>query len=132
MIGHLAINVADLAAAKAYYDELMPLLDFVPYLSETDQFAYCPAHGKPGTYFFVYPALEAGEHSRQRPGLQHLGFMVPTRSAVHAVHQRVVELGSEVLHEPQDWPQYPPPYYATFWLDPHGFMLEAICHKDVD
>jgi hypothetical protein len=24
--------------------------------------------------------------------------------------------------------RYPPPYYATFWLDPFGMMLEAVCH----
>ena len=35
-----------------------------------------------------------------------------------------------VLHEPRVFPEYPQPYYATFWLDPHGFMLEAVCHYD--
>jgi len=44
----------------------------------------------------------------------------------------VVELGGEVLHEPQEFPQYPPPYFATFWLDPFGIMLEAVCHHDRD
>ena len=63
-------------------------------------------------------------------GLQHLAFMVPTRSAVHAVHTRAVELGSTVVHEPQVFPQYPQPYYATFWLDPFGIKLEAVCHHD--
>jgi hypothetical protein len=58
--------------------------------------------------------------------------MVPTRSAVSTVHTRVVELGSEVVHEPRVFPQYAPPYFATFWLDPFGFMLEAVCHHDRD
>ena len=40
------------------------------------------------------------------------------------------ELGSEILLESQEFPQYPPPYYAAFWTDPFGFMLEAVCHKD--
>jgi len=35
-----------------------------------------------------------------------------------------------VVRAPQAFPQYPPPYYATFWLDPFGFMLEAVCHHD--
>jgi hypothetical protein len=34
------------------------------------------------------------------------------------------------LHEPQFFPQYPPPYFATFWLDPFGVTLEAACHHD--
>jgi hypothetical protein len=29
-------------------------------------------------------------------------------------------------------PQYPQPYFAMFWLDPWGFMLEAVCHHDRD
>ena len=50
MLGHLGVNVQHLAQAKAYYDSLMPLLEFEPYLSAADQFAYRPAGGKPGTY----------------------------------------------------------------------------------
>jgi hypothetical protein len=49
MLGHLGVNVQHLAQAKAYYDNLMPLLDFEPFLSTAEQFAYRPAGGKPGT-----------------------------------------------------------------------------------
>jgi catechol 2,3-dioxygenase-like lactoylglutathione lyase family enzyme len=132
MLGHLGVNVPDLVAAKTYYDELMPLVGFEPFLVADDQFAYRPAGGKPGTFLFFYPAIEAGAHSRHRAGLQHLAFMVKTRSAVHAVHRLVTRIGADVLHEPQSFPQYQPPYFATFWLDPFGMMLEAVCHYDRD
>ncbi len=56
--------------------------------------------------------------------------MVASRSAVKDVHRLVQDLSGEVLHEPQFFPQYPPPYFATFWLDPSGLMLEAVCHHD--
>jgi hypothetical protein len=66
-------------------------------------------------------------------GFQHLAFMVASRTRVHDIRDLVAELRSEIVHEPQLWPQYPPPYYATFWHDPlDGFMLEAVCHKDRD
>lgn len=129
MLGHLGLNVPDLMAAKRYYDDLMPLLGFEEFFSADDQFSYRPV-GKPGTLLFFYPALEEGDYSRHRTGLQHLAFMVPTRSAVHAVHEHVTSIGGAVLHSPRDFPQYPPPYYATFWLDPFGFKLEAVCHYD--
>jgi catechol 2,3-dioxygenase-like lactoylglutathione lyase family enzyme len=132
MLGHLGINVPDLDRARRYYDVLMPALGFEPFVVADDEFAYRPAGGKPGTYLFVYPSAEDGEYSRHRTGLQHLAFMVPSRSAVDAVRDLVVGLGSTIVHEPQAFPQYPPPYYATFWLDPFGFMLEAVCHKDRD
>ena len=61
--------------------------------------------------------------------------MLRTRTAVNDVHQAIAEFaprfGGQVLHEPQHFPQYPQPYYATFWLDPWGFMLEAVCHHDL-
>ena len=129
-IGHLGLNVPDLEVARAYYDRLMPALEFERFLSDADQFAYRPAGGKPGTYLFVYPALAAGDYSRDRAGLQHVAFIVRTRTAVDHVHELVVALGSEVLYAPRDFPEYPQPYYATFWLDPFGVMLEAVCHHN--
>jgi catechol 2,3-dioxygenase-like lactoylglutathione lyase family enzyme len=131
VLGHLGINVPDLAGAKRYYDELMPLLRYEPFLSADDEFAYMPVEEhRRGVFLFFYPATEDGSYSRHRAGLQHLAFIVRTRSAVSAVHDHVVEMGGEVLHPPQVFPQYPQPYFATFWLDPFGIMLEAVCHAD--
>jgi len=130
MLGHLGLNVPDLAAAQAYYDQLLPALDYEPFLSGEDQVAYRPARGEPGAYLFFYPAADRGPYSRRASGLQHLAFRVRTRSDVRAAHRLVVALGADVVHEPRHFPEYPPPYYATFWLDPHGFLLEAVCHAD--
>ena len=134
MLGHVGLNVSNLRAARSYYASIMPLVGFEEFLHADDQLAYRPAGDKPGTYLFFYPATEKSQYSRERPGLQHLAFMMRTRSAVNTVHQAVAELapqfGGRVLHEPQEFPQYPPPYFATFWLDPWGFMLEAVCHHN--
>ncbi len=132
MLGHLGLNVPDLVAAKAYYDDLLPLLGYEPFVAADDQFAYLPAGGRRGTYLFFYESTEAAAYSREHPGLQHLAFKVRTRSEVDAVHTWVLARGGEVLHAPRRFPEYPPPYYATFWLDPFGFMLEAVCHHDRD
>ena len=58
MLGHIGVNVRDLEQAKAYYDGLMPLLGFEPYITATDQFAYRPVNSKPGAFLFFDPALE--------------------------------------------------------------------------
>ena len=127
MLGHLGVNVINLNRAKAYYDHMMPMLGYEPYLSDGDQFAYRPADRERGPALFFYPALEAGHVSRHRPGLQHLAVALETRQRVDAAHDAVRTLGGEVVHAPQLFPQYRPHYYATFWLDPEGFMLEALC-----
>src|SRR4051794_39655926 len=125
-IGHLGLNIRDVARMKAYYDALMPLLEFESFADANDgQFSYKPAANKVGTYLFFHKALEEVDYSRHRTGLQHLAFMVRSREAVHAVHDLVRDLGSEIVHPPQEFPQYHPGYYAVFWLDPEGFMLEA-------
>jgi catechol 2,3-dioxygenase-like lactoylglutathione lyase family enzyme len=136
MLGHIGINVSDLDSARRYYSALMPLLGFEVFLDAEDEFAYRPGGGKPGTYLFFYPAAEQSAYSRHQTGLQHLSFMVRTCSAVTAHYSAVDDLatqfGGRVLHEPQIFPQYSQPYFATFWLDPWGFMLEAVCHHDRD
>lgn len=129
MLGHLGINVSDLQQAKAYYDQIMPLLGFELYRHDADQFAFRRIGGKPGTYIFFYPARATHHFSRHNIGLQHLAFIVPTREAVHAVHAKIQDLGADILYAPQEFPQYHPGYYAMFWLDPDGLMLEAVCHR---
>ncbi len=132
VLGHLGLNVPDLDRAKEYYAEVMPMVGYETFLATEDEVAFMPAGGKRGAYIFLYPAVEAAEYSRHRPGLQHVAFMVPTRSDVSKLHNRVRDLGSEIIVAPQEFPQYPGPYFAMFWSDPFGFMLEAVCHHDCD
>jgi catechol 2,3-dioxygenase-like lactoylglutathione lyase family enzyme len=132
VLGHLGINVPDLAVAKRYYDALMPLLGFEVFFAGKDEFAYKPADNKPGTYIFFYPSAAAGGYSPHRTGLQHLAFMVRRRSLVDRIHAHVLGSGGSIIHPPQHFPQYPGHYYATFWTDPFGIKLEAVCHHDRD
>ncbi|MGH2698862.1 MAG: VOC family protein [Actinomycetota bacterium] len=129
-IGHIGVNDTDLADAKEYFDELMPLLAFEPFVVTEGQFSYRPSGGKPGTSIFFYPALEPGTYSRHKPGLQHLAFVVRSRALVHEAHGWAQARGDEIIHAPREFPEYHPGYYATFWYGHEGFMLEAVCHRD--
>ena len=33
---------------------------------------------------------------------------------------------AEIVHAPREFPEYGE-HYATYFLDPHGFMLEVVC-----
>src|SRR5690606_22029415 len=117
--------VPDLGVARTYYADLLPRVGFEPFVDDEDQFAFMPAGGKRGTFLFFHPIASSEPYSRHTTtGLQHLAFMVPTRRAVDEVHAWAIGAGSEVVHAPRSFPEYPPPYYATFWLDPFGLMLE--------
>jgi catechol 2,3-dioxygenase-like lactoylglutathione lyase family enzyme len=128
-IDHVGIGVPDPAAAKEYYDELMSILGLREWFETTPggPFNYGP-DGARGTQLFLYEAEESGPYSRGRAGLHHLAFLVESRAVVRAAHRWAVERGAVVLDEPGEFPQYGPDCYATYWLDPHGFKLEAVCH----
>ena len=126
-IDHFGIGVPDVDAAKAYYDEFMPLVGYKPHFGT----GYVPTDWQ-GAQIFLYPALEEGEYSRHRIGLQHISFFVRTRAEVHRVHDWAKERGHEIVHEPKLFPEYHERFYATFFLDMHGFMLEAVTYESVD
>ncbi len=121
--------MSDLTAARRYYDAMMPSLGFEPFFETADEFSYRPTGDKPGTRIFFYLAPETSVYVRKHVGLQHLAFRARTRTQVDDAHARALELGSEILFQPQLFPQYHESYYATFWFDPHGFLLEIVCHK---
>jgi catechol 2,3-dioxygenase-like lactoylglutathione lyase family enzyme len=131
-IDHIGIGVPDLAAAKQYYDELMPVLGLKQWFKTGDgSFNYGP-DGARGSQLFFYQALEPSDYSRHGTGLQHLAFFVQTRAVVREAHEWALARGDEVLHAPRLFPEYGEHCYATYWLDPHGFMLEAVCHTAED
>lgn len=126
-LGHIGINVSDLEVSYSYYSALMSYLGYQPFLADDDQFAIRPADNKNGAYIFFYPVQ--GTYHPACAGLQHLAFIVPTRDKVKEATLAAHRLDSEIVHTPKEWPDYPPPYYASFWRDPDGIMLEAVCHN---
>lgn len=123
-VEHFGIGVPDVGAAERFYDEFMPLVGYIPAFGT----GYVPSNWQ-GAQIFLYPALEDGAYSRHRVGLQHIAFLVPTRADVNSIHEWATAHGHEVVHEPKAYPEYGQHCYATFFLDPHGLMLEAVCHS---
>ena len=134
MLGHLSLDVADLAGTAGYYHDVLGLLGFEPWERPGDLLCFRPVAGRRGPVVFVDAARDPGGRTTAAgaPGVGHLAFTVADRATVRRVHARVVAHRRPVLHEPREFPEYPPPYYATFWVDPSGVRLEAVCHHDRD
>jgi catechol 2,3-dioxygenase-like lactoylglutathione lyase family enzyme len=128
-IDHIGLGVPDLGAAKRYYDALMPLLGLREWFKTSPDapFNYGP-DGTHGTQVFFYQAHEPSAYSRQRTGLQHIAFAVASRAIVREAYDWARARGAEILHEPQEFPEYGR-HYATYWLDPHGFKMEVVCFE---
>jgi catechol 2,3-dioxygenase-like lactoylglutathione lyase family enzyme len=127
-IDHVGIGVPDLAATREYYDELMAILGLTQWFDTGPggPLNYGP-DGERGSQLFFYEAGPAA-YSRLETGLHHLAFLVASRDVVRRAHEFARARNAEILDEPQEFPQYGEHCYATYWLDPHGFKLEAVCH----
>jgi catechol 2,3-dioxygenase-like lactoylglutathione lyase family enzyme len=131
-IDHIGVGVPDLVAAKQYYDGFASIVGFREWFpADEHQFNYGP-EDLAGTQIFFYRAEDRDAYSRHRTGLQHLAFTVPDRAAVRRVHQWAVDRGSEVVHPPRAFPEYGEHTYASYFLDPHGIMLEVVSHSTSD
>jgi catechol 2,3-dioxygenase-like lactoylglutathione lyase family enzyme len=130
-VDHIGIGVPDLGAAKEYYDSLMSVLGLREWFDT----------GPAGPLNYGGPDGVTGGRNRSstrqrnqasthvgKTGFHHLAFLVASRAVVREAHQWARARHAVVLDEPREFPQYGPHCFATYWLDPHGFKLEAVCH----
>jgi catechol 2,3-dioxygenase-like lactoylglutathione lyase family enzyme len=128
-IDHIGIGVPDRAAAKAYCDEPMPIPGLRPWFPTTaaGEFNYGP-RGATGAQIFFYQAPEPGPSLAMAPACSTLSFMVARRATVREAHDRAAARQAEVVHEPREFPEYAA-HCATYFVDPHGFVLKIVCRS---
>jgi catechol 2,3-dioxygenase-like lactoylglutathione lyase family enzyme len=116
-IDHLWIRVADVAAAKRFYETIAPhaairLKDDTP---DRAQFA-----GERGSFSLV--AGTPTEHV-------HLAFGAGSNTAVEDFHRAAVSAGYRDNGPPGERPVYHDGYYSAFVLDPDGNNVEVVNHN---
>jgi catechol 2,3-dioxygenase-like lactoylglutathione lyase family enzyme len=124
VIAHLSIGVADLAAARRFYDAALAPLGYRCLYPRADHAGY----GDQAAYFWL------NEVARPVPpdpesGLQ-ICFDAPSRAAVDAFHAASLAAGATDNGKPGVRPQYRQRYYAAFVIDPDGYRIEAYCGKE--
>ncbi|WP_405058126.1 VOC family protein [Kribbella sp. NBC_01505] len=119
MFDHVSLQCDDLAASRRFYETVFASLE----ISVSIDFGVVIAFSGPDGA----PKFWLGETATDSPQREvHLAFAAPDRDTVHAIHAAAQEFGAEVLHEPKEWPQYQPGYYAVFLRDPDGNNVEAV------
>lgn len=106
--GHIDLRVRDLAAAQAFYEQLLPALGY------TERFhgdAWKVWAAAPDSYFAV---TESAQHVANE---NRIAFSV-------ASHEDVDRVAEIVRATPKQMP-YGPDYYAVFFADPSGNRLEV-------
>jgi catechol 2,3-dioxygenase-like lactoylglutathione lyase family enzyme len=116
-IDHLWIRVANVAAARRFYETVAPCCGF-----RLD--SAVPEHVR-----FV----GAGGSFSMRQGWPsenvHLAFPAADNAAVDAFHRAAVEAGYRDNGAPGERPEYHPGYYGAYVLDPDGNNIEAVNHN---
>lgn len=119
IICHVSVGSNDLDRAVAFYDRVLATLDCRQVMSHPGGVAY----GKVYPEFWVHRPID-GRPATVGNGT-HLGFIAPTRDAVHAFHEAALAAGATDEGAPGPWPEYGEPYYGCFVRDPDGHKIEA-------
>ena len=121
-IHHIDITVGDLGLSTAFYDQTLPLIGF----RRSADISEGPIWAGSDLEVGLQPARSRPAHDRYSPGLHHLAFTAPSRTAVDSLHERLLDLQVTVLDPPAEYPQYAPGYYAGFFADPDNIKLEYV------
>ena len=120
IISHVSVPVADLAAARRFYDAVLGALGYGVVM---DAGAHGVAYGLAFPEFWIGHALEGKGH----PGNGvHVAFLAPDRASVDAFHAAAMAAGGVDDGAPGLRPQYDKGYYGAFVRDPDGNKIEAM------
>ncbi len=117
-IDHLWIRVADVQAARRFYELVAPHAGF---RLDSDTGDHARFAGAGGSF-----SVTAGDAPTE--GL-HLAFPVTENDAVDAFHRTLTEAGYRDNGAPGERAVYHAGYYAAFVLDPDGANVELVNHN---
>ncbi|TVP71689.1 MAG: VOC family protein [Leptolyngbya sp. LCM1.Bin17] len=119
IISHLSLGTNDFERAIAFYDRLLPTLGCQCIMREPGAVAY----GKQLPEFWIQTPIN-GQPATVGNGT-HVGFIAPTKEAVHAFYETALAAGAKDEGAPGPRPDYGEPYYGCFVRDPDGHKIEA-------
>ena len=121
-IHHIDITVQELGPSTKFYDHVLLLMGFRRTAGVPEGPIWAGAHLEVG----LQAARSRRPHDRYSPGLHHLAFSAPSRTAVDQLHEQLLGLEVRVVDPPTEYPQYAPGYYAVFFADPDEIKLEYV------
>jgi catechol 2,3-dioxygenase-like lactoylglutathione lyase family enzyme len=116
-IDHLWIRVADVAAAKRFYETIAPHAGLRLGTDVPERAQFRCENGS-----FSVVAGEPTEHT-------HLAFGAPENAAIDAFWRAALDAGYRDNGSPGERPEYHAGYYAAFVLDPDGNNVEVVNHN---
>jgi catechol 2,3-dioxygenase-like lactoylglutathione lyase family enzyme len=125
MIDHIWIRVADVGAAKRFYEAIAEHAGIR--LADDEEPDRAQFRGERASF-----SLVAGKHLDVRSELTehlHIAFPGPDNASVDAFHAAATAAGYRDNGAPGERPRYHPGYYGAFVLDPDGNNVEVVSHN---
>lgn len=119
ILSHISLGTNDFERAIAFYDRVLPTLGCRRVMQYPDAVAY----GKQFPEFWVQTPIN-GQSASVGNGT-HVGFIAPTKAAVHAFYEAAIAAGGRDDGPPGPRPDYGEAYYGCFVRDPDGHKIEA-------
>jgi catechol 2,3-dioxygenase-like lactoylglutathione lyase family enzyme len=116
-IDHLWIRVADVAAARSFYETIAPQAGLRIGADTPDRVQFVGA-----TSSFSLVAGTPTEHV-------HIAFPTRENTVVDRFHEAALAAGYASNGGPGERPRYHPGYYAAFVFDPDGNNIEVVNHN---
>jgi catechol 2,3-dioxygenase-like lactoylglutathione lyase family enzyme len=116
IIDHLWIRVADVAAAKRFYETIAPHTGLRLRVDTPDRAQFV---GTSGSF-----SLVRGTPTENL----HMAFPTDDDGDVQRFHQAATDAGHRSKGPPGERPRYHPGYYAAYVLDPDGNNVEVVNH----
>jgi catechol 2,3-dioxygenase-like lactoylglutathione lyase family enzyme len=116
VVDHVWIRVADVGAAKRFYETIAPHAGLRLGLDTPERAQF---HGTSGSF-----SLVLGEPTEN----VHLAFPTDDDGDVRRFHEAATGAGYRSRGEPAERPQYHPGYYAAYVLDADGNNVEVVNH----
>jgi catechol 2,3-dioxygenase-like lactoylglutathione lyase family enzyme len=123
MIDHITLQVADVAASRAFYEPLLGALHTAVVFEDDGAVGFTGTEEDSSGSFWLIPAERSADREL------HIAFTARDRAEVRAFHSAALEIGAEILNAPRLFPEYHADYYGTFVRDPDGHNVEAVCHR---
>ncbi|MBI3335573.1 MAG: VOC family protein [Candidatus Portnoybacteria bacterium] len=127
-INHIKITVSDFERSKKFYDKIFKELGLRKMFSARENSAW---HGKIVGYgnddytFEIQEGTIKTKFNRKRIGLDHIAFTARSREMIDEFHEFLMK--SKVkCSPPREYSEYEKGYYAVFFEDPDGIILELV------
>ena len=120
-LAHIKITVTNYKKSRMFYNLLFEKLGWKVFLSDEDATGYS---GESGSFWIQEGDNKNSKFNRENVGLDHIAFKAKDKKEIDEFAKWLKANKIPIQHEPKYYPEYADDYYAVFFLDPDGIILE--------